>query len=314
MKYNKEHNFFHTPNKLNSYWAGFIAADGSVSSRGNCLTISLAAKDKTHLEKFSSLVSSDYVIKEFSLLKEGKKFHYVSFSLSSMNWKKDLYTNWKITPRKTFTLEFPQELSTENTKAFICGYIDGDGCIYHDKKRNKITLSICGNLSFLEEVKKHLSEISNIRERNIYPTRNIFTIAFASSSAMTVLDSLYDEEMPLLARKWDKYLVHKKRKYGQYIVWSKKEEQILIDNHAKTTIREIHKSFFPHRSYESVEKKSHYLGLKKHYEIKWNEAEDRKLKELRENTTLTVKEIHEKHFSYRTYSSIRNRVRNHKRG
>lgn len=64
MRYQKNHNFFKNKNPLNSYWAGFIAADGSISSKGNELKIALSAKDAGHLEKLSSLLSENYSLRE----------------------------------------------------------------------------------------------------------------------------------------------------------------------------------------------------------------------------------------------------------
>lgn len=51
-KYNVNDDFFESPSLLNSYWAGFIAADGNLSGNYRKLNIGLAKKDKCILEQF----------------------------------------------------------------------------------------------------------------------------------------------------------------------------------------------------------------------------------------------------------------------
>lgn len=316
MNYHKNHTFFTTPNKINSYWAGFIAADGNISKKGNTLTLSLSAKDKQHLQKFNSLVSTDYHIREFQAEKECGLCDYVTFSLSSQDWKCDLRQNWGINPNKTHTITFPVGLSIENTKAFICGYIDGDGCIYVDKKRkNKIQLSICGTLEMLEGMKYFFETEGVIKfsGEQIYATKSIYTFMACGTTAIKVLDFLYDNHFPLMERKWNTYLEQKViNKPQTYKLWTEKDNEIIKKYHSSMSVAQMKERFFPNRTYTSIEKRCNYLGLKKHYEMKWTEAEDKLLSKLRKETKLKIKEIHEQHFAYRTYPSVKNRARRYK--
>jgi hypothetical protein len=313
MTYHKNENFFTIPNTINSYWAGFIGADGNVSKSKNTLNISLSAKDKDHLQEFASLVSTDYIIREYQVERETGIFDYVSFSLSSKQWKSNLKQNWSITPKKTHTLAFPGGLSTEDTKAYICGYIDGDGCIYVNRSRKaKIQLSICGTYDVLAGMRDFIEKEAEIKftGEQIYATKNIYTFVAGGSTALAILDFLYDRHLPLLSRKWTRYLefrkIHKPRSYQ---LWSEEENRILTEKHSTMSVSQMKKKFFPERTYTSIEKRCNYLGLKKRYEIKWTESEDLHLADLRRNTKMKIKEIHEKHFPYRTYSSVRNRAR-----
>src|SRR3990167_6033115 len=47
-----DENFFEIPNLINSYWAGFIAADGSINTDRFALSIQISDKDYEHLNKF----------------------------------------------------------------------------------------------------------------------------------------------------------------------------------------------------------------------------------------------------------------------
>lgn len=316
MIHNKDHDFFTTPNLTNSYWAGFIAADGNVGKNSNSLTISLAAKDKEHLRKLSNLLAPEYVMREWARDVEGDKYEYVSLSLSSKRWKESLRENWLITPAKTHTLSFPTGLSAENTKAFLCGYIDGDGCIYIDKSRkNRIQLSICGTYDLLNQAKAFIEKETGTRftGEQIYSTKSIYTFMASGSTAVKMIDYLYDDRLPLLDRKWDRYLEFRKtHKPRTYQMWSEEDNKILTDNHSKMSVRQLQESFFPERTYTSIEKRCNYLGLKKQYEVKWTAAEDLLFSEIRKNTKMKIREIHEKHFPYRTYSSVKNRARRHR--
>ena len=51
-KHHIDDDFFSEVNELNSYWAGFIAADGNISKNNKCLTITLSIKDESILFRF----------------------------------------------------------------------------------------------------------------------------------------------------------------------------------------------------------------------------------------------------------------------
>ena len=62
-EYNVNDSFFSTVTEVNSYYAGFIAADGNINKNHPNLTISLAEKDKKFLEKFLVNLDSNYPIR-----------------------------------------------------------------------------------------------------------------------------------------------------------------------------------------------------------------------------------------------------------
>ena len=47
FRYTKNEDFFSVPNLTNSYWAGFIAADGHLTSKGATLQINIQARDRS---------------------------------------------------------------------------------------------------------------------------------------------------------------------------------------------------------------------------------------------------------------------------
>jgi hypothetical protein len=100
------------------YWAGFIAADGCVKGKKH-VEIGLAIKDKNHLLKIHALAGGSFYVTDkvctWSIHRSGDLVRF----LNDLN----------ITRRKTFTLKPPVGLSESDTKDFIRGYFDGDGCV-----------------------------------------------------------------------------------------------------------------------------------------------------------------------------------------
>lgn len=315
MKYqNKNETFFKEPNRVNSYWAGFIAADGSVSAK--VLEITLSTKDRKHLEALSTQLNKDYVVKErlSGQTSYSPGTPYVKMEFSSKQTVEHLRENFNITRRKTFTLEFPNHLTVEHKKAFVCGYIDGDGHIGLRKGHGgKLQMSICGNEGFLTDLISFLREDGGVDiKNNLYPSRRIHAFLCSGRTALGVLGFLYGDDLPVMSRKWDVYRRHKDHKFGQYLEWTEQELQLIRDLYPTHSVRKIWELHFKEsRSFASVEKIiSNRLGLKKFpTQIKWTQEEDNLLRELRLCGKMSVKEIHEKHFPQRTLSSVRNRAK-----
>jgi hypothetical protein len=94
--------FFEIPDMLNSYWAGFIAADGNVyfGDGNRCeFSVELSKKDEKHLERFSEDLSYK------GSIKLGKK-DCVKLSVTGAHKiAKDLKSNFGIVPTKNLYTE-----------------------------------------------------------------------------------------------------------------------------------------------------------------------------------------------------------------
>ena len=309
---NKNEEYFTKINKQNSYWAGFIGADGYLSEDRNTLKITLSAKDKDHLEKLKNILNKDYEIKINKRTTGYGCKASCQFSFTSRRTIDSLKKNWLLHQNKTDTLAFPSNLSVEEKKSYLCGYIDGDGCINVKKNsRGKLQLSINGNEGFLNGVAKFLKEEGNIGiKNNIYESRGIFCFTVGGKTALSVLDFIYDKSLPLMKRKWDKYIHNKERKFGQYLLWTREEEELLKKKYKTLSSVEIHKRYFSNRSFYSVEKKIVEMGLTKRPQPQkvWSVEENQKFVEALENN-LTTQNIYETLFPYRTFSSVKNQRR-----
>lgn len=188
---------------LTCYWAGFIAADGNISSRKKAnVRIKLKSVDWDHLEKFKRSIESDG---NFSKIHQND-YSYCEFSIFSEKIVNDLAW-FNITPKKSLTLK-PPPLSGPAAMSFIIGYIDGDGCIHLETLKNRsprLRLCLIGTEAVLTWVKNIFDQIApfskDAKVRKI-KNSNAYEYHIASKKALYVLNVLKDLTVPKMKRKW----------------------------------------------------------------------------------------------------------------
>ncbi len=200
-KFSTNRTFFNEPNPLNSYWAGFIAADGYV--RDNRLKIGLAAKDADHVARFASDV-------EYT----GPLWHRDGtciVQISCPDYVSDLARHFNITPRKSLTLKPPNISTDAEVRAFITGLIDGDGSISENRYRQYVRprITICGTFEMLDWVREHFDRWSCPGARRTAGVRlmsgkRLHAYSVTAGRAMEVGAALREVSVPRLARKWDR--------------------------------------------------------------------------------------------------------------
>src|SRR3990167_2588137 len=175
--YDYDENFFEIPNILNCYWAGFIAADGCVSKNNNRITIELDGKDKNHLIQFKNDVKFSGEVR-------------------------DIKSNPK-------SLKPPNLKNEELIKAFIIGYIDGDGSIVYPSKckERKTIISIRGTEEVLKWIKNYFDKWATPMNSwaNLSGVRwdgKTFIYRINRKRAEKVINILIDLDVPKLKRKW----------------------------------------------------------------------------------------------------------------
>lgn len=203
---NVDDNFFEKPNVLNSYYAGFFAADGNVAQDKKSCVISLALKDRDWLENFAKDIKFEGEVRN-GVAK--KKYPYSTIDFTSEKIAQDLKRNFSITPKKSLTLQPPKIFNKELIDAFICGYIDGDGCISLTKSKTQLglTISVLGTLEMCCWIQKRFSEILNIENvgcifHNKEHKDNTFSYTVADKRAREIFKHFYSLNVPKLKRKW----------------------------------------------------------------------------------------------------------------
>lgn len=206
-RYTCNQNFFSEPDIVNSYWAGFIAADGCVMRRDNNLNIGIHHRDYLHLEKFINVVKFNgyiHFLKDMGIV----NLYGVQYILD------DLKNIFSITERKSLTLQPPKIYIEDYIRAFIRGYFDGDGCLCYYKKKNRWEASFTSSsidivvwiqqqvLDFLFNIKSYI--YTSYRSKN--PS---YTLKFCTSKqTIRLLEWLYKDSYFLtrLDRKYNLFL------------------------------------------------------------------------------------------------------------
>lgn len=199
-KYKRNNSFF-INHKNRHYWAGFIAADGCINpiNASPALQLMLAPKDLQHLEEFKHDIEYSGPILRF------KNRDSIMLRIVSKEICEDLSNIYNIKPHdKSFTLQPPKIKKQKEIFEFICGFIDGDGCIYIDNRRRLGLNIICGSLDFLKWIKTQLDKIYTPPKANIRQKKNIFSYTIIGKGAEKIVNKLLQLNTPALTRKWSK--------------------------------------------------------------------------------------------------------------
>lgn len=192
--------YFAVPNLENSYWAGFIAADGCIYRRAKgtrTLSIGLQLKDKQHLINLKSRIGAGSLSDVKHYNENGRTYHSVTFLVYSDKICNDLGSNFNIYPQKSLTLS-PPTLKGDLALAYIAGYIDGDGS--YTRSNNRPVISIVGTA----EVLQWIANIAGV-EKNPRNHKNIHEMTLHGNDAINVRKSFEQLDLPLLDRKKNRW-------------------------------------------------------------------------------------------------------------
>jgi len=196
--------FFKEPTIENSYWAGFIAADGCLTERKYLVSFGIQANDGYLLDQLAYSCGYNGPIAYSTLSGGYKKASLYLWGVEP--WFKDLKKHFNITPRKSLTLEAPNLTEEDHIKAYIRGYIDGDGHIGKDR------IGFIGTESVMEFIKEQFDNwvpscsyrgLSNVFQGT---GENVFRYKVAGKRAWFILDELLAVKTPSLHRKWNNYI------------------------------------------------------------------------------------------------------------
>src|SRR3990167_1542451 len=161
--------FDHIDTEEKAYWLGFIAADGGIMKR--CLVISLKAEDIDHLQKLSTAIGSTLSPKI-----DSQGYARIAFSSSEIV---SSLSRYHVTPRKTFTVRFP-ELPTELDRHYLRGYFDGDGGIYLYPVQKTggyaARFQITSNRWIIQDIREKLTGVCNHPGRITVESPDIHTL------------------------------------------------------------------------------------------------------------------------------------------
>lgn len=208
-KYSCNEEFFATPNLLNSYWAGFLAADGCVSFARPTVAVSLASKDRGHLETLKQDISFTGTVLDstsFCNLVPGRVMFTSTLAIScTWKWKRDLKNVFNVTPKKTATLGPPSGLSFPQKLAYVCGILDGDGS--KGVSTNTPYLNFMGTKSVMCWIQETLTVLDiSYGAASVIAYGSVFRYRPSGKKVLLLESAVQDFKLPLLVRKWGPHI------------------------------------------------------------------------------------------------------------
>lgn len=204
------HNFFNELNLKNSYYLGFLAADGTVRSNRNEIKIGLSSIDLQFLEQFQDDLESERSIHNYQT---NNGFNVSELIFSSAKIKEDI-GKYGIVPNKTYIGLNLNLIPQQYKLSYIKGFYDGDGSVVYNKNTNQVKLTFCSyTKTILEQINDYFGKIGYIYEKK--SSKNIaYELDFSTMPSLNILKRFYEIDTPCLKRKYQKYLnILKLRQY-----------------------------------------------------------------------------------------------------
>ncbi len=125
-----------------------------------------------------------------------------------------MFKYWKITPRKSLTLEPPENLDYECSLAYIKGFLDGDGCAHFRKKDGSFQMHFYGTeavllwiKAFFDQYSPHYTDEWRTKKRcnaEIQQAEKIYHYTVGEYRSLHIAREILNLDLPELPRKWDR--------------------------------------------------------------------------------------------------------------
>ena len=204
--YSVNEDFWKNPNPINSYWAGFSAADCNIELRAGghySYRLELQVGDKAHLEKFKSDIDFTGPIHDYS--RPNLNCFTSKIQINSDIWAEDLKNNFGIIPKKTKTI-MPPNASDELLFHWLVGYTDGDGSICISKDSTiYISYVSCSGL-LINWIKEYFDKFGSKLSNKAINVKNYdnkyYTFKMGGLKAAQFIDKVNNSGVYCLSRKW----------------------------------------------------------------------------------------------------------------
>lgn len=219
IKYKINSGFFKKWSPEMSYTFGFICADGSLEDasylRGKYIRI--CSKDIEILHKIKAAMSSEHrivTVKPKNIFSRGIKYlckeNYL-LRIGDHDLYKDL-VGLGITPRKSKTIKL-FDVPPEQLSHFVRGYLDGDGCIYYQKEKKRLSVIFTsGSNAFLKRLSQVLKYACDLKKHNIIFSSRAFQLKYSTKESIKLLGWIYT------IKPGDLLLPRKQSIYNSFII------------------------------------------------------------------------------------------------
>lgn len=208
---------------MSFYWAGFLAADGSIRYRrakvgkkkdgqisySDRFEVSVSQIDKQHLNLFLKHIESEP--RKLTEKQYWNKTEQLYKTLYSVNlYSKIMFNdllNYGLCERKSYNLKLPEWLRNHKLVShFLRGYFDGDGSVYY--QRGVIWIEFVGTLAFIDSIRDILSSVSGSKAKPYVVNENTSRLVYSRRMASSIVDLLYRDACVFLPRKRELILQH----------------------------------------------------------------------------------------------------------
>ena len=200
VKYYYNDSFFDTWSDGMAYVLGYLFADGSLDDvpqiRAKYMRVTSTDRDRIYLIR--KLLSSQHTIVREVL--GGNRLPRYLLSIGSHRLY-DALTSRGLTPHKSLTMELPL-IPPRYFGAFVCGYFDGDGCVYIDQQKSKSRYGLgrmtiiftSGSKNFLQALHDILSKRRIVRGRGLYVHSNkrAYQLRYLNDDCTNIFRLMYE--------------------------------------------------------------------------------------------------------------------------
>ena len=203
-----DHSFFDAiDSEEKAYWLGFMAADGNVVTGRPIIKLALASKDRDHLLKFRDALQSVHAVTDYVT---NTGYFGAKFSIASPQLTEGLAKHG-ISPNKTFTVEWPDDLAPHLLPHYLRGYFDGDGSFHVGRSPVNTPVlrwEIVGNEAFCLGAQGYMMRAVEVGRTKLYVplnSPNIRKLAYGGNRQVArIFHLMYDGATVYLSRKREK--------------------------------------------------------------------------------------------------------------
>ena len=188
--------------EADSYWYGFLLADGCISN--GIVSLALKPSDRYFVEAFKEYSGGSGKIRDVTSFNKSvqKEYKFCSFSIKDLKLEERLAAQG-FEPRKSCRERPPHFLTyTITDRHFWRGVIDGDGYIRKDV--NNPEINIIGSQGLLESFRKFCESVTDVKRNKLIrqrPNSDLHLMSYCGSEAIKVMSVLWSEYSLCLKRK-----------------------------------------------------------------------------------------------------------------
>lgn len=209
-KYNRDQHYFDSIDTYKkAYILGLLYSDGSNDTEHNSIVLSLQESDVDVLKQIKEELKYEGPIYYIPLQEKNKKYKNQYRLCINDEYISSVLEAKGVVNNKSLILTFPDFLSEELLPAFICGYFDGDGCIYCDQKRDKYQTVTVGTQAFCNKLSEILYSWGikhSIKHPKQCKDETVVLQTCGNKSSYMFLSKIYNNSLMHIDRKYIKFL------------------------------------------------------------------------------------------------------------